>query len=791
MSDTQDVSAAILGRRLRVRGQVQGVGFRPHVWRLAKSHALTGQVLNDSDGVTIEVWGSDSHLSHFQEALCVHAPPLARIDSIELETLAGTPRLEFTIATSTLGTPQTAIAPDAATCEECRRESLDPFARRYRYPFTNCTHCGPRFSIACAIPFDRANTTLADFELCADCMDEYSSPEDRRHHAQAIACHRCGPAVRLERSDGREFFLDALSPLDAVDAASSLLQRGALLAIKGTGGFHLACDAHDSAAVARLRDGKRRQRKPFAVMMRDLEVVRRYCELDGPAERALTDRAAPIVLLPIKSLLSVSPGVAADTNLLGVMLPHMPLQHLLMRRLARPIVMTSGNVSHAPQCIDDAEARVKLGAFTDYILYHNRPIATRLDDSLVRVIAGKPRPMRRARGLAPERLRLPAGFAAAPCVLAMGAEIKNTFCFLEHGEALLSQHIGDLGSLGTFTDYQHGIAQYRQLFGYRERLIAVDAHPHYRASVYGHSLAHEVGKVEIVQHHHAHVAACLADNGVALDDPPVLGVVLDGMGHGTDGTQWGGEILLADYRSYERVAALEPIRLPGGDQVVRQPWRACYAYLRQTLGWSEVTASAAGADLADFLAAMPLRTLDGMMATGFNALPSSSCGRLFDAVAAALGICRSSVEYEGEAALRLEAMAVSSNDPGAYPFDIRIEGGMRWLASAPMWLELLSDLRRQVPARDIARRFHRGLAQALVRLVVSLVATMALERRVERIALSGGVFQNQLLFEAVERSLLSHGLQVLSHARVPCNDGGLSLGQAAICAARNLRTPCA
>lgn len=774
----------IVGQRLHVRGQVQGVGFRPHVWRLAKAHHLTGEIRNDSRGVTIEVWGAQADLRGFLDALNSQAPPLARIDSVEQERLVGLPAPEFCIAPSAAGHPQTGIVPDAATCAQCIAESLDPFARRYRYPFTNCTHCGPRFSIARAIPFDRPNTTMDAFELCAECAREYACPEDRRYHAQAIACHRCGPAVSLERSDGKPFFIDALSQLDVVDAACSLLQRGSLLAIKGIGGFNLACDAGDPAAVQRLRAGKSRCRKPFAVMMRDLDVVARYCEVDSAAVSALTDRAAPIVLLPSRKDELLAAGVAPDSHLLGVMLPYTPLHHLLLRRMERPIVMTSGNLSRHPQCIDDDDARKRLSGMVDYFLWHNRRIATRLDDSVVRVIGGEPRQLRRGRGYAPAPLSLPEGFAEAPAVLAMGAEVKNTFCFLRQGRALLSQHMGDLVDAGAFQEYQRNIETCRSLFGCREQIVAVDAHPHYRATVFGRSLAEirEDVSVEVVQHHHAHIAACLADNGVAPDAAAVLGLALDGMGYGADASQWGGEFLLADYRGFTRLGSLKPVRLPGGDQAVRQPWRACYAYLREVPGWESV------AGLADALRSQPLKTLDGMIDSRFNAPLSSSCGRLFDAVAATLGVAPETVEYEGEAAVSLEAAAATASDSGAYSFDVAVGAdGFRQVVSTPMWIELLADLRSKQPANVIARRFHQGFAAALVR----LAADLAREHQIERIALSGGVFQNRLLFESVVAGLEGQGLRVLSHRRTPSNDGGLSLGQAVVAAARRMSAPCA
>lgn len=773
-------SAAVIGQRLRVRGQVHGVSFRPHVRRLAMECALTGRVLNDSAGVVIDLWGAKQDLVRFIDALRSDVPPLARIDSVEYEALTGMPPSDFPIDPSADGRPETGIVPDAAACPQCVAETLDPFARRYRYPFTNCTHCGPRFSIARAIPYDRANTTMDPFVMCGDCAREYGSPGDRRYHAQPIACHACGPAVRLERSDGLPFFQESLSQLDAVDAARGLVLQGRILAIKGTGGFHLVCDAGNADVVDRLRRRKHRERKPFAVMVRDLEVARRYCEVDAVSADLLSHRSAPIVLMPGREDRLLPEAVAPGVGSYGVMLPYMPLHYLLLRGINRPVVMTSGSVGDEPRCIDDDDARRKLSGIADYFLWHDRGIATRLDDSVVRVIAGKPRMLRRARGSAPEPVALPSGFERAPTVLAMGSEINNTFCFLRGGQAVVSQHIGDLAHAAAFEDYRRNIGHYRGLFGCREEVVAVDAHPEYHATVYGRELAGGKLEVETVQHHHAHIAACMADNRMTIDAGRVLGIALDGMGHGADGSQWGGEFLAADYRDFERLGALRPVRLPGGDQAVRQPWRCTYAYLCGTVGWDVFTELASGCELADFLGSQPLETLDAMMASGVNSPLSSSCGRLFDAVAAAVGICRGGVDFEGEAAMLLEAAAQSSIDEYVYPFHVAREDGFRWLDSGPMWMKLIDDLLSGLPTGAIAWRFHRGLGRAMAR----MAAMIADERGIGVVVLSGGVFQNRALFETVETGLRGRGLEVLSHDRVPSNDGGLSLGQAVVAAAR-------
>lgn len=786
MSPVSTDTSPMLGRRLRVRGQVQGVGFRPHVWRLARALGLGGRVMNDNAGVVIELWGSETGLQSFMESLRSQVPPLARIDVIERDALNGPPVSGFRIAGSVAGRPQTGVVPDTAACAACVAESLDPFSRRFRYPFTNCTHCGPRFSITNAIPYDRETTTMACFDMCGECAREYGRPQDRRYHAQAIACHACGPAVTLESSGrGRCFFQGAPGQLDAIEGARTVLEQGGILAIKGTGGFHIACDASNADAVDRLRQRKRRQRKPFALMVPDLDIARYYWQLDTASADLLRDKAAPIVLLPARADRPLPQCIAPGLGYHGVMLPYLPLHHLLLRNLERPIVMTSGNISQEPQCTEDDEARRKLARLVDYFLWHDRGIAARIDDSVVRVIAGRPLKLRRARGYAPEPLVLPPGFERTPGVLGMGSEIKNTFCFIHEGQAMLSQHIGDLGYAAVYEDYRRNLDRFRTIFGCREQVIAVDAHPQYQATRHGRELGGARIPVETVQHHHAHIAACLADNGVELNAGPVLGIAFDGMGYGDDGAQWGGEFLIADYREFTRAGALQPVRLPGGDRAAREPWRCLYAYLRETGNWELVRKARGRAGpvglLADFLASRPIETLDAMMSSALNATPSSSCGRLFDAVAAAVGICLDAMDYEGEAAMRLESVAVPTGDGEAYTFAVGSgSDGLCLIQSRPMWPELLGDLDSGRCQGTISGRFHRGLGRA----IVMAGAGIARRHGIERIVLTGGVFQNRMLFESVESGLRGHGLQVLSHSRVPANDGGLSLGQAVVAAAR-------
>jgi hydrogenase maturation protein HypF len=595
--------------------------------------------------------------------------------------------------------------------------------------------------------------------------------------------------------------LHAHGAITALDEAAALLMRGEILAIKGLGGFQLACDATDPRAVARLRERKRRPRKPFALMVRDLDIARAYCDISEPDAALLSGTAAPIVLVPSRVDGRVAEAVAPGMGTLGVMLPNTPLHHLILRRVDRPIVLTSGNRSDEPQCIDNAEARTTLGGIADYFLMHDRDIARRVDDSLVRVMSGKPRIMRRARGYAPAPLPLPEGFGRAPPILAMGGELKAAFCLLRNGQAILSHHMGDLENAKTFADYARSIDGYQHLFQHAPAIIAVDRHPDYLSAKLGRELAarHRVDVVE-VQHHHAHIAACLAENGVALDAAPVIGVALDGLGYGEDGTLWGGEFLLADYRDCKRLATFKPVAMPGAAQAIREPWRNTYAHLMAAIGWARFATDYAGTPLHRFLREKPRAVLDGMIARGVNSPLASSCGRLFDAAAAAVGICRERVEYEGQAAAEFEALANADalgheDESRAYPFAIALlkSTNLPYVELLPMWRALLGDL-AGTPVPVIAARFHNGLAMVISRMVDRLRR----QESVAAVALSGGVLQNRVLLELLIGRLEALGLRVLTHSQVPANDGGLALGQGVIAAARALApgqprwsTPCA
>ncbi len=799
---------------IRVRGLVQGVGFRPTVWRLAHDLDLTGDVRNDGEGVLIRIQaGADAapgSLDRFCERLRAECPPLARIDDIERTPLDDRlPTDSFLILASDATEIHTGIVPDAATCPACAAEIGDPANRRYRYPFTNCTHCGPRLSIVAGIPYDRARTSMAVFPLCPACAAEYADPSDRRFHAQPNACPDCGPRVWLVDAEGCELDPAGFAAADAIAAASRLLADGRILAIKGIGGFHLACDATNDATVAELRRRKRRFAKPFALMARDLDVIRDHCRVSMEEAALLTSPAAPILLLERLSpaagrlaafqtpsphpppargegaerLPHLASQIAPGQTTLGFMLPYSPLHHLLLADWDRPLIMTSGNLSDEPQSIDNLDAMQRLHGLADVSLLHDRAIINRVDDSVVRVMAGTPRLLRRARGYAPATLQLPPGFERMPSVLAFGGELKNTICLTRDGQAVLSQHLGDLEEARTAREYEDSIRLYRELFQHRPQRLAVDLHPDYRSSLIGREQAVRAGLPLIgVQHHHAHLASVLADNDWPLDGGPVLGILLDGLGYGDDGTLWGGEWLAGDYRVYRRVGHLKPVAMPGGAQAILEPWRNLFAQLEAADGWDAMQSRYPDLEVIRRLAGKPLGLLRTLIQRGLNAPLSSSAGRLFDAVAAALGPGGERILYEGQAAIELEALAAGAmaSVGTGYHFAICAETSAMILDAAPMWGALCDDLAQGVAHEQIAARFHAGFAAAIVDLAVTLAGRHGLGT----VALSGGVMQNRILLESIDVSLREAGLCVLIQRQAPANDGGLALGQACIAAAR-------
>lgn len=769
---------------IRVRGTVQGVGFRPAVWRIACDDGLHGEVFNDGFGVKIHITGSPSQISRFLNRLQTEAPPLSRIEEIQMKELPDPIEFaEFRIVDSRPGEKRTRVAPDAATCSVCRGEVLDPGDRRFQYPFSNCTHCGPRFSIVTAIPYDRAQTTMASFSMCSACRQEYENPGDRRFHAQPIACAVCGPSVWLEVWNHST--ASTHRGVDALRATIQLLNQGQIVAIRGLGGFHLACAATNATAIEELRNRKRRFGKPFALMARDLPAIRRYCHVTTDEAELLESPECPIVLLQRRNDAGLPSGVAPGLDILGFMLPYTPLHLLILQQFDRPLVMTSGNVSDEPQIIELEEARSGLRGIADAVLMHDRGIANRIDDSVIRVVAGKPRLIRRARGFVPSAFTLPAGFDDAPDLLAYGGELKSTFCLLKDGAAILSQHQGDLEDLATFEDYQKNLHLYSQMYDHFPRLLVADLHPDYFSAKLARSTAASTAMELVeVQHHHAHIASCLVENGVPRAAPPVLGIVLDGVGLGDDGTIWGAEFLLADYCGYQRLGTFSSVAMPGSAQAIREPWRNTYAHLTSALGKTFLSDHYADLPLWRYLNSKPLAMIDRMMEQGLNTPRASSCGRLFDAVAAAVGICPDRVLFEGQGAMELEAIATPSSP---YPFAIQKLLNGRWqLDPAPMWGALLKDLHQQAPASMIAGRFQLGLAQAITGMVVQIRKSLGRERRFNTVALSGGCFQNAFLLSTVLSLIEAEELTCLTHSRIPANDGGLSLGQAAIAAARHI-----
>ena len=791
-----------VAEQMRVRGTVQGVGFRPNVWRIAHELGISGTVINDAQGVLINAVAAPDLLDTLARRVRDEAPPLARIEAIERVRIALPDPLPsgFVIGSSQSGAASTAVAADAAMCADCVAEIFDPFARRFRYPLTNCTHCGPRLSFVTGVPYDRAQTTMAAYAMCDACCAEYESPADRRFHAQPIACHVCGPKVRLKRLDGRAFTIDSYTFLDDCDAAGTLLARGQIVAIKGLGGYQLACDATNPEAVARLRALKRRERKPFALMAASVDAVRTWCKVGDAEARALLSPAAPIVLLQRSGTLpapGIADAVAPGLTTLGFMLPSTGVHHLMLRRMKRPIVLTSGNLSDEPQAItlDELTQRFTTDETSeiDFVLDHDREVARRIDDSVVRVMDGELRVLRRARGHAPQPIPMPPGFEAAPPALAYGGELKNAFCLMRDGQALLSQHIGDLEEAATQLDYRRALSDLQTFFAFEPQLRACDAHPEYLSTKLAreHALGAGQDTVEVL-HHHAHIASCLVDNAWPLAAGPVVGVALDGLGFGERGELWGGEFAIADYRRFDRRGTFKPVALLGGEAAMHEPWRCTYAHLMAEMKWPTFAMNFDELDLHAFLAAKPRELLDMMLRKQLNSPLASSCGRLFDAVAAAAGICREHAAYEGQGAVELEACVDSEvlrfeDDELGYPFAIpRLKGNnLPYIEPLAMWSALLGDLVLKTPVPTLAARFHKGLATVIVKMIDQIA--QAPEHPLRHVALSGGVFQNRVLLERVSEQLRAAGYTVLMHRRVPCNDGGLALGQAAVAAARALQ----
>ena len=751
-------------RRLRVcvRGVVQGVGFRPFVYTAAASLGLSGSVRNDSSGAIIEVEGDASGTDDFLHRLRAGPPPLAIIESIVTEQIPVVGGTAFTIAdTSRSGTGRTLVSPDVAMCADCAAELRDPTNRRYRHPFVNCTNCGPRFTIIGSLPYDRATTTMAAFEMCAECAREYADPADRRFHAQPVCCPACGPQLRY-LTPGHAVAHRA----DGLSAARTLLRDGGVLAVKGVGGYHLACDARDTAAVEELRRRKRRGDKPFAVMVPDLPTARRIADVDEPAQRLLTGPQRPIVLLPRLPDSGVADSVAPCNPDLGVMVAYAPL-HVLLFGLPgdQPgpdvLVMTSGNLGGEPICYDDDDAVARLADLADGWLMHDRAILVPCDDSVIRVVEGAELPIRRSRGYAPLPVALP---VRLPPTLAVGADLKNTMAVADGRYAWLSQHIGDMDDLATLAAFDSAQRHLRALTGVDPDVLVADAHPLYRSTHWAHRNA-DGRPVRTVQHHHAHIAAVMAEHGYDGSEQ-VVGFAFDGTGYGSDAAVWGGEVLLANYKGYQRLAQLKYVPLAGGDVSVLRPYRMALAHLWAAgIAWDP--------DLPPVAACPPeeRKVLAHQLETGLGCVPTSSMGRLFDAVAALAGV-RQVVAYEAQAAIEFEGLS-RGIDCGttAYAFGVDHRGPTALIDPAPVLQAVIRDRRADVPAGLIGARFHHAVA--------GLIVDIAEAQRdaSQTVALSGGVFQNALLLRLALKGLRDKGFEVITHRRVPPNDGGIALGQ--------------
>jgi hydrogenase maturation protein HypF len=744
-----------LSRRIiEIKGIVQGVGFRPFVFQIAMRYGLYGWVLNTSSGVQIEVEGKENSLYGFLDDLTMQLPPLAKIDSITVIEAEAAGYQDFKIRQSQVQ-PEgyVSISPDVGTCADCRRELMDPGDHRYGYPFINCTNCGPRFSIITDIPYDRQNTSMQRFQMCKICAEEYADPQNRRFHAQPNACAQCGPEITFMGGTP----LKAVNG-DAIKLTVKALQEGKIVAIKGLGGFHLACDAANENVVSELRRRKHRYGKAMAVMMKNLAQVARYCNLLTVEERLLESPRRPIVVLKQRSGTKIAPSVTLGLPTLGVMLPYTPLHFLLLESFDEPLVMTSGNISEEPLVCSNKEALQKLGGIADCFLMHNRDIVNKIDDSVTRIINNREAVIRRARGYAPEPVMLP---EKLPEILGCGPEQKNTFCLTRDYHAFISQHIGDLDNLPTLEYYERMIDFYKHIFRINPRIVAHDLHPAYLSTQHAKSM----GNVQLisVQHHHAHIVSCMLENGIT---DRVIGIACDGTGFGTDGNLWGGEFLLVDYRSFTRLGHFKYVRMPGGEKAIKEPYRMAYGYLYSLFGNDTCSFQ----KYLDTIEAEELLLMGQQMDRHLNAPLTSSCARLFDAVSAIINISRI-VRYEGEAAVRLEGI-IDEHVTGHYDFNLQ----ELILDPSPILKGVYSDFSNGVSASTIAAKFHNTLIMALT----EVCRKISSHTGIKKVCLSGGVFQNVYLLSGLIKNLTKAGLNVYWQQKIPANDGGISLGQVMI-----------
>jgi len=764
MSSMPHLSKQELTRsKITIEGIVQGVGFRPFIYNLAKSHNLKGYVLNNPQGVQIEVEGKSIDLRRFLKAIHETLPPHAHIISFEEERLPPFNFTDFEIRKSTIQEDRTVlISPDLATCENCLEELFNPMDRRYHYPFINCTNCGPRYTIIDDIPYDRPHTSMKTFRMCPDCQSEYDDPSNRRFHAQPNACWQCGPKPKL--IDSTKKVVDTPDP---IKKAVELLTQGSILAIKGVGGFHLSVDATKDQSVRRLREMKLREEKPLAIMSPNVETIRTFAKLSPEDEKLLQSPSAPIVLLAKREDFPLSPMVAPHNPYIGVMLPYTPLHHLLLKGNFTALVMTSGNLRDEPIVIDNYEALKRLGKSVDFFLIHNRDIYLRSDDSVIRtfMLDDKRKELitRRARGYIPHPLFLQEELFP---LLAVGGDMKNTICLNRGRTAFLSQHIGEMSYRETYDFFLRTIEHMKRIFEIEPQAIACDLHPRYSTTRYAHSQKRL--PVLEVQHHHAHIVSCLAENGIK---EKVIGVAFDGTGYGTDGKVWGGEFLLVDYASCKRVAHLTYLPLPGGEQAIRDPWRMTLSYLA-TFSYSEIEEL----DL-EVLHKRSDKEMDivlKLIRSRFNSPLTSSMGRLFDTVSALLGICEKST-YEGQAAMELE-MAMNGDTEEYYSFLYQQEEKCLTINPSPLIRGMLSDIKQNKSPGYISSKFHNSI----VTMILHICHTLKSEWGLNRVALSGGCFQNTYLLSKSIKKLMSAGFEVFYHQKVPPNDGGISLGQALI-----------
>ncbi len=757
------MNAVQVRRQIHVSGLVQGVGFRPFVYRLADEERLAGSVMNTASGVVIEVQGELDSIAQFLSRLHSETPPLARITRITVVDQSCIDDRQFRIVESHKDQAvHTLISPDVTVCGDCLREMFDPQDRRYLYPFINCTNCGPRFTIVRSIPYDRGYTSMAEFEMCPRCQAEHDDPRSRRFHAQPNACWQCGPRLELWNGDG--WFIATHDPVAETVAA---LRAGRIVAVKGLGGFHLAADATNAAAVELLRERKRRVEKPFAVMVPDLAAAGALCHIDAVEGEALQSRQRPIVLLRKRAGCNLPEQVAPFHRELGLFLPYTPLHHLLFAIGGfKALVMTSGNASEEPIAIDNEEARERLGKLADFLLMHNRDILLRCDDSVARVTGNTLRPLRRSRGFVPAPVFL---HQEIPPILAVGGELKNTICLTSGAQAFLSQHIGDLENLAAYSFFNQAIEHLKNILEIEPVAIAHDLHPDYLST---HWAQEQRGLPLIgVQHHHAHIASCMAENHL---DGKVIGFALDGTGYGTDGNIWGGEVLIADYAGFTRAAQLEYMPMPGGAAAIHEPWRMAVSYLAHYLGPDALKNRL---PLHEEIHPAQIQLALRMVERGIYSPLTSGYGRLCDAVASIAGI-RQKVNYEGQAAIELEAAMDDGADGAAYPFELEQRAGRLVIGMEGLFRALARDVSDRVPAGVMSARFHRGLADILVKVAHLLRARTDLDR----VCLSGGTFNNVFLLKNLSRQLSAGGFQVFTQNQVPCGDGGLSLGQAMVAA---------